>query len=454
MTLAAACAPASTAPPPHSAAPATPATPPPPPELSTIVVPIRASLAPLLPELEARVPKTFSDKTTERGIDVKYVIDREPLELNMIGAGLHATTTVKYAMEACRGRFPCVSCGYGEPRRVAEIRLQTKLDWDPSWRIRSTTKPLPVNYPRRCEVTWFGIDITRRFVAPVVEEQLAIAARTIDRNTPALASIKTQAEQIWTALQTPVEIAPRTWLTLEPSEVSLTPITGSGLNVTSTLSLRALTRVVVGAKPVLARRPLPALKVAAAAPGAMRVPFDLELPYDEASALAAREVAGKTFRVDGKPLLIESIKLGPAANGRVSIEAMIDYRGGALRNYRGAVFLEGTPRFDVATSSIVIPDLEYSLDPKKRGLFLRIAERAAHVSIRDRLRENAKFSMAARIAEIRSEITAALTRKLAAGVTMKGRADAIQPVSVTPMANVLVVRAVAAGVAEVDLSLR
>jgi len=405
----------------------------------------------LLPELEARVPSTFSDKTTERGIDVRYVIDREPLQLNMIGAGLHATTTVKYAMEACRGRFPCVSCGFGEPRRVAEITLHTRLDWSPDWRLSSSTKPLPVDYPRRCEVTWFGIDITKRFVAPVVEEQLAMAAQTIDRNTPSLASIKPHAEEIWTALQTPIEIAPRTWLTLDPAEVSLTPLTGSGLNVTSTLSLRALTRVVVGAKPAVTRKPLPALTVAPAGAGGMRVPFDLELPYDDASAIAARELAGKTFRVDGKPLVIESIELQPAPNGRVLIEAAIDYRGGTMRSYRGAVFLEGTPKFDPATSMVVIPDLDYSLDPKRRGFFMRIAERAAHDSIRQRLRENATFSLASRISEVRGEITNALNRKLAAGVFLKGRADAIQPVSVTPMADLLRVRVIATGTAEVEL---
>ena len=33
----------------------------------------------------------------------------------------------------------------------------------------------------------------------------------------------------------------------------------------------------------------------------MRVPFDLELPYDEASRLATRDYAGKTYQVNGKP---------------------------------------------------------------------------------------------------------------------------------------------------------
>lgn len=443
IPLALACA-KETAPPPPSP---TPAAPPPPPELSTIVVPIRASLAPLLPELEAHVPLTFSDKQKERGIDVRYEVARDPLRLKMIGAGLHATTTVKYALEACRGRFPCISCGFGEPRRLAEITLHTKLEWDASWRIRSATRPLPVSYPKRCEVTWFDIDITRRFVAPVVDDQLRIAAKTIDENVPRLASIRPYAEEIWTSLQAPVEIAPRTWMTLEPSEVSLTPLIGAGLEVTSTLSLRALTRVVVGAKPVVSRKPLPPLRVAPASADGLRVPFDVELSYEDASALAAREVAGKTFKVNGKPLLIESLTLRPAANGKVSVEATIDYRG----TYRGKVFLEGTPRFDPATSSLIVPDLDYSLDPKRRTLLVRIAERTAHDTIRQRLRENARFALAPRIHEIRDEITRALTRQLAPGVFLRGRAEGVTPVSVTPMEKVLLVRMIATGRAEVEL---
>jgi hypothetical protein len=423
--------------------------PPVPPEASTIAVPIRASLAPLLPELEARVAKTFKDKQRERGIDIRYEVERLPLSLNMIGSGLHATTTVKYALEACRGQFPCISCGFGEPRRIAEVHLQTRLDWDPAWRIRSTTRALPVQYAKRCQVTWLGIDITRRFVAPVVEGQLAAAARTIDRNTPALASIRPRAEQIWFALQAPSEIAPRTWLVLEPSEVSLTPITGAGMNVTSTLTLKALTRVVVGERPAVTRKPLPPLRVANPTTGGLRVPFDVQLPYDDASRFASREVAGKTFKVNGKALTIQSIQLLPAPNGRVTVVAAIDYRGGALRSYKGLIYLAGTPRFDAASSAVVVPDLEYTVE--RRGALFRVLERAAHESIRDRLRENARFALGGRIDAMRGEITAALTRKLAPGVSLRGRADAIQPVSVTPLPDFLVIRVVATGVAEVSL---
>ena len=102
-----------------------------------------------------------------------------------------------------------------------------------------------------------------------MEAQLEEAARIIDRNVPALTNIRPQAQQIWTALQTPIELAPRTWLVLEPSEVGLSPITGVNTIVTTTLALRATnqsglpsgvlrgpTGVVIGPDPVAAAKVL------------------------------------------------------------------------------------------------------------------------------------------------------------------------------------------------------
>ena len=416
-------------------------------------MPIRASLGSLLPEIESHVPNQLSDTAKERGIDIRYEVARDPLKLQMIGSGLLAKTTVHYAMEACRGKFPCISCGFKkEGRREADITLHTKLAWDPSWRLTSTTKLLPVNYEKPCEVTWLNIDITRRFVAPVVEQQLNAAARIIDKNTPALATIRPHAEQVWTSLQTPVEIAPRTWFVLEPSEVTLAPITGSNLTVTTTLGLRAMTRIVVGSKPTATRKPLPQLSGAAGSqPAGLRVPFDIELSYDDATRFISNEVAGKTLTIEGKPLTIVSILLRPSTSGKVLITASIDYRGGGLRNYKGLIYLEGTPRFDTATSMIVIPDLDYSLDPKRRGFLARIAEHAAHDNIRSRLRTSARLPLGDRLNAMRDEITRALTRDLGRGVTMRGRADALQPVAVTPLANVLLIRMLATGSAEVQI---
>lgn len=425
---------------------------PPPPEVSIIAVPIRSSLLPLVPQIEERVPRKFSGDAVERRIDIHFDVSRDPVRLQMIGAGLHVSTNIHYGMQACRGRFPCISCGVGEPRREAQIKLQTKLDWDPAWRLRSKTRLLPIHYAKPCQVTWLGIDITPRFVAPVVEQQLGAVVGIIDRTTPTLTNLRPRAAQIWSELQTPTELAPRTWLVLDPTEVGLTPITGSGTTMTSTLLLRVKTRVVVGEKPATTQKPLPRLKAAVAATQSkIRVPFDLELPYEEASRLAARNFAGRTFHVNGRALKVHSLRVAPAANGKVLVEALIDYRGGRLRNYRGTVFLEGTPQFDAASTTIVVPDLDYSLDPKRRGFFTRIAERAAHDSIRQRLRDHARFPLGAQLAQTRDAVTRGLTRKLGDGVFMRGHAEAIEPQSVSAIEDVISIRAVATGTVEVEL---
>ena len=132
LVLLAACG-ASQQPPPVTEAPVESA----PPEVSTIVVPIHSTLAPLLPLIESQVLKGVESKgggyenVPKQPYAVRYRIARDPIALNMEGSGLHATTTVHYSLEGCRitqkpfsketTLFPCVSCGFDEPMRVYSV---------------------------------------------------------------------------------------------------------------------------------------------------------------------------------------------------------------------------------------------------------------------------------------------------------------------------------------------
>src|SRR5437868_10504919 len=114
-----------------------------PPEISTLVVPIRSTLAPLLPIIESQVQKEAQSKGYEnipkQPYAVRYRVVREPIALNMEGSGLHGTATVHYSLEGCRitqkpfsnesTLFPCVSCGFDEPMRDAYIALDAHLEW-------------------------------------------------------------------------------------------------------------------------------------------------------------------------------------------------------------------------------------------------------------------------------------------------------------------------------------
>jgi hypothetical protein len=449
-----------------AAAATQPAPPPPPAELSTIVIPIHTSLAPLLPQLEAQVPKNLArldayELDPKKEFGMKYRVVRDPIALNVIGSGIHAMTTVHYALEGCRRTqkpftseivmWPCISCGFGEPMRDAWISLTSRLDWDANWRLRSTTRAQPVDFSsNRCKVTFARIDVTDWKIAPIVNDQLRQAVKTIDANTPKLTNIRPAAQQVWSALQAPVLIGPRTWLMMEPADVALGPISGSGLTLTSMLTLRARTRVVVGEQPVVIPKPLPALRVSQAANNGIRIPFDVEVPYAEANRLMMENYANRTY----EGVAVNSIRLGPstAADGRVSIELNVHYRASLLRRYSGLVYLEGLPVYDPATRTVTLQNLDYTLDPRRKNPFVRIADRVAHEKLRSSLANSAHWSVAPQIDSIRAEIMRAMTRPLAPGVMMRGRVDAIEPGTVVLDPNGIVLHVLATGSAEVEIS--
>src|SRR4051795_6936698 len=192
----------------------TPSQPPPPPEISTIVIPITSSLKPLLPQLEANIPKSMQkldayEMDPQNRFGLKYKVTREPVTLNMVGSGLHATTKVHYALEGCARAgskmWPCISCGFGEPMRDAVISLHSHFDWDQNWRLRSKTTAQPVDFPNKCGVTILDINISDWKLAPIVNGQLRELVKTIDGNTPKLSNIRPIAQQAWKELQSPFE---------------------------------------------------------------------------------------------------------------------------------------------------------------------------------------------------------------------------------------------------------
>jgi len=434
-----------------------------PPEVSTIVVPIHSTLAPLLPIVESQVLKTGESKGYEnvpkQPYMVRYKIARDPIAVNMVASGLHTTTTIHYSLEGCRitrkpfsdetTLFPCISCGFDEPMRDAYVALDSHVEWDENWRLRTRTTARPIEFgSNRCQVTFLNLDIGDWKLAPLINEQLQQVAKTIDANTPKLTNIRPVAQQIWSSLATPSEIAPRTWLVMEPLDIALAPINGRGLQVESALSLRTRTRIVFGDRPSAPVKPLPPLRPARDAVAGVRIPFDIELSWDQASRLLTENFGGKRYQ----NVALESLRLLPGKEGKIVVEASIDYRGGALKKYHGLVYLEGTPRFDATKSALVLDNLEYSLDPKRHNPFVRIGDRLAHDALRARLAETAQWSLAPQIGLIKGEIERATSRPLAPGITMHGRVASIEPEALLARTEGITIRVVATGEAGIDVA--
>jgi len=61
--------------------------------LTAVAAILLATLSlPLVPQIEERVPRKFSGDAVERRIDIHFDVSRDPVRLQMIGAGLHVST--------------------------------------------------------------------------------------------------------------------------------------------------------------------------------------------------------------------------------------------------------------------------------------------------------------------------------------------------------------------------
>ncbi|NJN36774.1 MAG: DUF4403 family protein [Nitrospiraceae bacterium] len=100
-------------------------------------------------------------------------------------------------------------------------------------------------------------------------------------------SVKSHAEDVWTALRNPIQLEPGTWLLLNLDKVRHTGFSKDGHVVTDTLQLTAHPMIVHGAEPPASSTALPPLETEASSPD-FRGVADLEADYSERSR-GARE---------------------------------------------------------------------------------------------------------------------------------------------------------------------
>jgi ribosomal protein L37AE/L43A len=394
----------------------------------TVIFPLSDLEATVQREVPKRVAKTDGYEVEPDGrFGMQYVVERDPIRLGMRGDTIRTAIRFRYAIRAChrtpagRGRvamWPCASCGFGEPMREAVVLLDSKLQWDRGLFIRSATTAGAVEFYDRCRVTGLRVDVTDWRVRPFIEAQVRNAASQIDARVRQSSSVARELAAIWSSLQVPVEVAPRSWFVLAPQALRFGAIRGDATAARTVVTMVASPRVVIGERPGTARLPMPQPLLAAEGDPALHVPFAIELTFPEAAALIEQHL--KT-----------SFTMTSADRGQI-----------VLTSDRWRI--TGTPHVDPATKILSLPDLEYEV----RGA-RSFADRLRHGATRARLRSGASLDLAADFERFRSGLEAALRLK-----GIDGRIASIDPIAIETRTDRFVIHAVASGTATLSLRIR
>lgn len=418
--------------------------------------PVRLDLRLVLREIERTIPDHIGSLENRLLIStsprtwVAIEVLRGPIEIKLGGSSMTLSALVAYRGRVWR-KIPLTtvsaSCGTGEQAPVARIRIRTGYRVTPNWRIRTRSEVLGVERATadpadECRVTFAGINVTEKVLAAArdaIQKQLALADARL-----ASVDVRGAITPVWAALQQPIPIADSTiWLSLDPREVGVGPVTVRDSIAHATVTLRAQPRIQSGQRPAADSTPLPNLSRVQAADTMVAI-LDGSLSYAAANEILQRELRGLRLRVRGRRIVVEDVVMSYIGGNRVALEVRLS---GAAR---GRLHLIGTPAYDAVRDAITVPDLDY--DVHTANVLVQGITWLAGGKLRNELRNKAVLPASAMLDLARGLANAEITRTLADGVRLSGEIRGARALTARATAEGL--RAQARGFGKLALDIR
>jgi hypothetical protein len=420
------------------------------PEVSTIVLPIRASLAALSEQVDALLPKEerrgwtqVTDEGDSPRAEVKATIWRDPVQVTFDEQTFHVTVPLRYAANVRAWvKNPIKSSDWisiakdeswgtkSEPQRLTAT-FSARLDVDGKWHVTSDLRmgklehgPEPSG--KICKKVLIDVCVERETLAPrvnrgiddYVRPRIEKALAKLEGRVDDLFRLKKRAGEVWSALQKPRAVAlpgakDPAWVVVEPSAVALGRPTLDGSDVRIDLAVQGRVQVVGGKQPAAGKRALPGLE-RELSPAGLHVLAELRVPYAALSKPLVEALEGHELGKHGR-VSIASAKLVAKKDGgdsrRVTLEIELD---GAAK---ARLELSGKLAYDAASNQLSIEGLD--VDQKKGGEL----DDSDLEALRKRVASNARWNLAKEAKPLEQAIAAALSERAKGEVQLEGQLD-------------------------------
>ncbi len=427
---------------------------------SVVIAPIAFDLGPAIARFETDVPRRFGslDRRVRADSSARasfaFSASRSKFQVQVEGNEIIIETVVEYEG---RGWYkpplgPELSAGCGEggdPKPRLRLRLISTPSFTPEWGLRTSTRAEVAPFsdePRdQCHVTFLKIDVTGRIVDAVRSEVIRVLSK-FDQHV-ALLDTRGHINDIWRTIERPVRLTNDIRLLIQPGTVQLASLGGGGDSLVAVLRLEARPKIVTGERPeddTLAT-PLPRLGAVADTAGGTGLHAILEavFSYEAASGVMRKPLAGKVIRMAGRRVRIERATLEGIGGGRVALGVTFS---GAVQ---GRIFLTGTPKLDLATRQLTVPDLDYDVgttDLLTRGLSWWQGD-----AVRNFLRAKAVIPDSAALGVVQRLALHAMNKELTDGVRLEVAIAGSRGLAVLAMRDHLIMRALADGQARLSV---
>lgn len=421
---------------------------------SEIYIPIKVNLKPVYQLAEKSLDTIFTspgypDDWIQEGCDVryKYVFRRGPLNLKSTGTRLDLGFTGFYKIigstRVCVGGTvispwtpPC-RCGFSEGERMVNVGFSASISLQPDYKVRTSIQrqePVPLN---KCEVCFWGQDITRQ-VMNGLKDELDAAKMEIEKNY-GVVDLRPQFQQLWDELNKPYNLYGLGWLQVNPVSVQLSNIytRNDSLNLFFGLSARP---VISFEKPPEQSSWIPPISDYRRSPG-FHIFLDARLHYDSLSRILNEQLRDQRFDMDKGPVkktfIVKKCSIHGTGNEKLILK--IDFTG----SNSGTLFLTGRPVFNNFDQVIEIRDLDF--DIRTKNLLLRHAEWIFNRKILTELNKYTRFDVSEYFFSAKMAANAQLNREWMKGLRSNGLLTVLKLIGIYPLHQHLVIRSHGSG---------
>jgi len=301
----------------------------------------------------------------------------------------------------------CSFCPEIEKQTIfdVEVYLKSKVEVLKNYQFRMTTSADGFEWRSAPTISLGPIDIPiARLLEGVLQTQLTNITKEIDKGVNSAVDLKSQISELWNMAQNPILLddSSKTWLTMEPKNIQLAPITSNKQNMLINLGLETFIETKTGTKPSdKPKSALPDLKLTTQPAKDFAINVQSILGFTEATAIAKKAVQGKTFAWKKKVVKVEDIEIygkGDLAYIRLLLSG----------SAKGELFLFGYPKFDGTNNTLYFDQLDYDINTK--SALIKAANWMVGSSIQKQLQNQLVFSFDNEVKEVRKDLETRLKK--------------------------------------------
>lgn len=427
--------------------------------VSEINIPVQVALKPLYTLADKSVDTVFTspgypDNWVQDGCATryKYVFRRSPLQFTGAGNSMTIGFTGYYKIvgstRLCASGTvlspwtPACKCGFSEPERRVTVSFTNSIAVTPDFKINLAVKrnePKPLD---KCEVCFWGQDITSQVIKGLTTE-LDASKKDMEKTYGAY-NLKPRFQQVWDQLTKVYNLYGLGWLQINPQKLKINNlfIQKDSLNIFLGLTAKP---VISFEKPAEKKALIPNMGAFSRQQG-FSIFLDAVLNYDSLSHIMNMSVSGKEFDFKKgfikKKFIIDSCRVYGGGFDKLVIK--VNFSG----TNNGVVYLTGRPVYDKDKRKIEVKDIDF--DIKSKNVLLGSADWLFDKKITKEISQYAQFELGAYIDSAKTNINQQLNQELMKGIRSAGNIKDIRLIGIYPMQQQLVIRSNCTG----DLSVK